>query len=77
MGSFLLGLLPKFLAAFISRRLDAWQARRAMRELGASEERERQGDATVDVLEKNAEAVTEADAMSDAEMRRRLTDGGS
>lgn len=39
MGSFLLGLLPKFLAAFISRRLDAWQARRAMRELGRAEQR--------------------------------------
>lgn len=75
MGSFLMGLLPKFLAAFLSRLFKDWRRDRAIKDLGASEERARQGEATVDVLEKNAEAVAEADAMSDVEMRRRLTDG--
>lgn len=67
--------LISFIASFLSRVIRDWRRDNALQDLGATRERERQGQATVDVLEKNAEAVAEADEMSDEEMRRRLTDG--
>ena len=73
--SFLAGLLPKFLADFLARVFKDWRRDQSLKELGASGERERQGDATIEVLARNAEGVNEADDMSEEERRRRLTDG--
>ncbi len=69
------GWLGKLIVSFLARLFKDWRADKAREDLGATRERERQGKATVDVLEKNADAVAEADAMSDEEMRRRLTNG--
>lgn len=73
--SFIVGLLPKFLADFLARIFKDWRRDQSLKELGASGERERQGDATIEVLAHNADGVQEADDMTEEERRRRLTDG--
>jgi len=79
MGAWILGkltgFLPKIIANFLAKLFNDWRQRKALQELGASKERERQGDATIEVLSRNAEGAQEADEMSEEERRRRLTDG--
>jgi hypothetical protein len=70
LGTFL-GFAAKLLAAIFKD----WRRDQSLKELGASRERERQGDATIEVLARNAEGVQEADDMTEEERRRRLTDG--
>lgn len=71
--SFLAGLLPKFLADFLARAFKDWRRDQSLKELGASGERERQDEATIEVISRNAEGQQAVDAMTEQESIEDLT----
>jgi hypothetical protein len=71
--SFLVGLLPKFLADFLIGWLKDLRRDRALKEAGRTEQELEQEKATVEVISRNAEGQNAVDNMTEDELKDLLT----